>query len=201
METQDDIMTSPQTSEVADKPVEQTETQPVEETVDETVVEETPEPVQQQTPQFDVWKPDEVFLNKMRSDDPKEVSAALEMLRDGLIKQALQISSYYTQQQLSPIQQYVEMARGRELENDFYSQNSDLREHKDLVDAVSAKLIQQGVTGSKEKIFRLVATEARKLLGNTKPKMSTLAGGGHAQTTKTNAAPSGDRRGMEVFED
>lgn len=204
METQENIQT-PQTSEpqvteqpqVEEKPVEQTPVEPQEPETEE--VEQEEQPVEQ--PQFDIWKPDETFLNKMRSEDPKEVAQALEMLRDGLVKQALQLATYYTQQQLSPIQQYVEAARDRELNNEFYSQYADLKDHKDLVDAVAAKLIQQRVSGTKEKIFKLVATETRRLLGSTKPKMSTLAGGGQTPTTKVNAAPSGDRRGMEVFED
>lgn len=157
---------------------------------------------------FNLWQPDENFVNKLlRSENPKDVVTALVEMRDNLAKQMStiydarlqQVLQNYHDQNIRDVQTFVAEQQAVKFREDFFKAHPDLSEHEQLVDAVAAKLAQNGFRGKNRKeVIDTYAKETKALLKTLLPQkpnegqgaqrpqpqgsrksMSTLIGGGH----------------------
>ena len=143
---------------------------------------------------FNVWKPSPELIAQLRSEKPEDAIAALTLIRDGLLKQAMTMAEYRVQQlltklhdeQLAPLQTYVSEAQANSFRNDFFEKYPDLTKYESLVDAVAAKLQQAGFQGkSRDEVMKKFADETKAVV---KTLLGAGSGNGAATGTETGAA-------------
>jgi hypothetical protein len=131
---------------------------------------------------FNVWKPDAALLTQLRSEKPEDALAALTLIRDGLLKQAMTMAEYRVQQLLkgltdehiTPLHEFVTEAQATSFRNDFFEKYPDLEKYEALVDAVAAKLQASGFKGdSREAVMKKFSDETQLVV-----KQLLAAGGG-----------------------
>lgn len=175
---------------------------------------------------FNVWQPDAGLVAQLRDEDPAKAIQAMVALRDGLVRQALTMADFRIRQMvdgmqkdhIAPMQQFMEEAREEKYRNEFFDKHADLRPYEEIADAVSAKLIGNGLKGTKDHVFSEIAKATRavvkKLLaanggkeatppteGAKRSKMSTLIGGGQSGGKQTSGAGAAKGPpGAEVFD-
>lgn len=128
-------------------------------------------------------------------DDPKEFISALVNFMG-------QANTQYVQESVAPaINRVIQeresaIQRATEAANQFYDDNKDLREHKDIVGAVSAQVRLRNPGKGYEEIKGLIATTARALLtqhgvtlGPTVPLATNLATPGTRPVPGISAGP------------
>ena len=101
---------------------------------------------------------------------------AMQQLRDGLVRQAVTMASYMIQDQMEkyeakfkpqfePIQKYVTEKQVKELYDDFYTANKDLKPYDSIVQAAVQQLKGEGASfKSKEEGFKAAAERTRSIL-------------------------------------
>lgn len=179
----------------------------------------TPAQEKQYTPEelnqmFNVFQPDEALLTEMGL--MPEAAPAVAKLRDALMKQAntyaearLAMVEKQLEAKYGPLLQHIQQQEAAKREEAFYTENSDLADHKETVALVLAHLRQQNIQPkSPEEGAKLLADTTRvylKKLGVVLPtgdggslvqpkpiKMATLSGGGQGAAARgASSASSG----------
>lgn len=144
----------------------------------------TPEQLQTM---FNVWQPDEALLVEMGL--PAEAAPAFVKMRDGLIKQA----NTYVEARLKLMEDRMEERYGgaaktvqdqaiAQREAEFYDQNKDLVDHKDVVTLVLADLRQKGVAPKTIAEGAKILADATRALLKSKGVVLPAGDGGSPQT-------------------
>lgn len=177
---------------------------------------------------FNVYQPDEQLINDLRSEDPKVAVRAITKLRDGLIRQAMTMAETRVQmirdqllnEHITPINTYVTEQQAASFRSDFFRKYPDLEPYETIVDAVAAKLQQNGFTASsRDDAFKRYASESKRAVqvllakanktgqGKTGSapqggkRMSTLSGGGQGGSSRPGAAAGAKGpAGIEIFD-
>ena len=139
--------------------------------------ERQPELTQEQFDQmFNVYKPSNDLLARLRNDDANVAIKAVIEMRDGIIKQAMSMVDWRQRQlqaqlkgefdgQLSPINEYVSTRQATEFRDEFFEKYEDLEPYEEIVDAVAAKLQTSGYKGkSREEVMERFATESKAIV-------------------------------------
>lgn len=143
----------------------------------------TPEEIAQFDRQFNVIRvtPDMYKAILGVAPQSQEQLKALEQALHGSAKQAIAMSQYLAnqeiekrlqafQQQMSPVQNFVQQQQHQALETEFYSRHADLKDHgalcKELALAAQAQRIP---FKSPQEAMDFVANKARSLLGKAAP--------------------------------
>jgi hypothetical protein len=150
---------------------------------------------------FRVWQPSADHLAQLRSEDPQVAMKAYEMMRDGLVRQAMTMAEYRVQQlienttkefslQLEPITQYVTEAQATAFRDAFYEKYPDLVPYEKLADSVSAKLTAQGFHGkTRDEVMEKFASETRAIVKDLLANAGGNGANGNGQQQPT--APKG----------
>jgi hypothetical protein len=159
------------------------------------------------------------FTTKLADPDLDAIERAkvISTFRDGLVNQALRGAELMIEQKLASLNQQiapaVEIARKQQTEklwNDFTTAAPELKEHREIVDAVAAQLAQSGFRPKDQnELFSRVADMSRGILskagvnlpqsqqqfsgGQQMPRMSStnVGNGGNGGSPSGGQAPSG----------
>lgn len=162
---------------------------------------------------FQVFNPNPEMVQALLAGGEGAVKA-MHVLRDGLVKQAVTMAAYIVQDRLDQFSkehspkwegasQYVQEKRAKELVDEFYSQNEDLKKFEPIVQATIAQMKGEGHNfKTKEEGFKACAERVRAVLKSlpglnledaaagaspqspATPRMPTLSNGGQGGSGK-----------------
>ena len=124
---------------------------------------------------FQVFNPSSDLVNQLIGGGDGAIQA-MTKLRDGLVRQAVTMASYIVQDQMEkyeakfkpqfePIQKYVTEKQVKELYDDFYTANKDLKPYDSIVQAAVQQLKGEGANfKTKAEGFKAAADRARTIL-------------------------------------
>lgn len=166
---------------------------------------------------FQVFNPSTELVNQIVAGGDGAVQA-MTKLRDGLVRQAVTMASYIVQDQIEkyeakfrpqfePVAKYVTEKQVKELYDDFYDANKDLKPYDSVVQAAVQQLKAEGASfKTKEEGFKSAADRTRAILktipgisldstsGSQSPnssRMPTLSKGGQGGLGKGPSGGSG----------
>jgi hypothetical protein len=173
-----------------------------------------PQPQQPQLSQAEINKMLAVFNADRRHierlglkyEDPnanEDAVAALNEILDGKTRQAVTMSSLVVenlkrqiQQELAPLRSFVAAERERQLRDEFFKANDDLKDFTPLVEAVYTQLQNNNVNfSSKEEAFKTVAEQARQLLAKLQPGQGGSVGTATTTPRRMPTVTTGGRGG------
>ena len=156
-------------------------------------------PEKQLTPEeldklLNTFRPDEQLITELGL--PPTSAKALERMIQGIVRNAVSMSYLTTEKvrrdlmkDIDPIRGYVTKSQERELRSQFFEANSDLKPYENLVEAIYAKMGQQGLRfPTTDAAFKAIGDQARQMLKSlnvTLEQGGANAGGG--SVTPTNA--------------
>lgn len=143
---------------------------------------------------------DELF-NALRSDDPATARQAYAKMIEGVVKEAVTVSSHYTghhvgqlRGQLEPISQQVGQISQRQMFKDFYKANPGLKQYDSVVKTVLTGLAgQEGLeVKSNEDLYKLLAETSESTIKQINPNFTLQA----ANTAPTQAPGASSQQGQ-----
>jgi hypothetical protein len=144
---------------------------------------------------FNVYKPTNDLLARLRSEDATVALKAVLEMRDGIIRQAMTMVGYQQKQlqqqmkgefdgRFSPISEYVSTRQASEFRDDFFDAHPELEPYEEVVDAVAAKLQASGFKGkTREEVMERFATESKVIVDKFLAAGKTAGQAGNGQAS------------------
>lgn len=157
---------------------------------------------------FQVFQPSAELLTALAAGGEAGVKA-LAQLRDGLVRQAVTMASYIVQDQIEkyeakfrpqfePVAKYVTEKQVKELYDEFYTTNKELKPYDSIVQAAVQQLKGEGANfKTKEEGFKAAAERTKAILKASGISLEAGApGGGSPNPTRMPTLSKGGQGGL-----